>query len=106
MQLIYEHLVDSQSLENPKDAVILHYKNLKSGHVFTETIRAEDLIVNDYKEVLSVTANNNCEIIGINYSQQKLKRKELSGIEATVHKNLPGKDFVLTYVSAKKTGPS
>jgi hypothetical protein len=59
----------------------------------------------DCKEVLSVVTNGNYDVLAINYSQQRLKRKELPGIEATVHKNLPGKDYILTYVSVKKPGP-
>lgn len=69
------------------------------------TIKHEDLLSGGYKEVLSIIVNNNYDVVAINYSQQKLKRKELPVIEATVHKNQPGKDFVLTYVSVKKPGP-
>ena len=102
MQLVYETLVDSAALRNPSDEVILKYREQKTNQQFMETVGFERLIPSDYKELLSVVLNQNYEVIAINYSQQKLKRKELSGIEAPVHRSQQAKEFILTYQPAKK----
>lgn len=104
VQLVYEALVESAALRNPQDQVMLKYRDSASGQLFMETVTFDKLLAADYKELLSVVLNQHYEVVAINYSQQKLKRKEIAGIEAPVHRSQLGKEFVLTYQPAKKAG--
>ena len=49
------------------------------------------LLPGDYKEIVGIILNNNYEVLAINYFQEKLKKKEISSIEAKVFQNQLGK---------------
>lgn len=102
VQLVYEALVDSAALRNPSDEVVLKYQDTKSNQQFMETVGYDRLLSADYKELLSIVLNQNYDVLAINYSQQRLKRKELSGIETPIFRSQQAKEFILTYQPVKK----
>ena len=65
------------------------------------------MLQSNYKEIINLVLSHDSEVVGFNYFQEKLKKKEHKSVSLEVVPAEQGKEHVFTYsmLPPKATGP-